>query len=99
MAIGKKVRLVITRGAGGSVQSLEKIEVINFNHAAGFITSSSVTKEDVSNSEQDRFVVETYWAEGTAPEFVLPTSPATTMIWLVADAVSKVNAKFPGTFV
>lgn len=103
MPVGTKIKAVIARTAGGAFGGVESVEFSEFTHNSGFTTTRTVEKLDVANSEADRYAVSTFWAsdDTSRPQFTngVATSPAVQPATLISsDAITQVNAVFPGTF-
>lgn len=103
MPIGTKIVVTVLRNANGTFGGIENVKMTKFSHAAGASTTNTVLKEDIANTGEDRYHVSTSWIEGDAnmPVFTsvaVTSPPVTSVTGLGADALTKINAVFPGTF-
>lgn len=105
MPVGTRIKVVVARTAAGDFGGVESIEFGSFTHDVGFTTDRSVERLDEANSDADRFAVTTFWASDDVarPTFEsglgAPASPAVQPATVISsDAVTQINAAFPGTF-
>jgi hypothetical protein len=107
MPVGSRIEMRLSRNADATFKSLDSVTITPFSHAVGFTSTYTVVKDDIANTTADVYIVTTNWASGdvNTPRFgadaEMPASspPASSGVNAVSDAVDKVNAVFPGTFI
>lgn len=102
MPVGTRIKVNVIRTAGG-FGGIESVEFGQFTHDVGFTTTRSVARNDISNTGADVYTVTTFWSSTDAasvPTFTDGvTSPAAQPATLISsDAITQINAAFPGTF-
>lgn len=79
----------ITAVRSGSVLLFVGLRTYDFLHESGYTTTTSVTKDDVTASTVDTYVVKVAYPSGSIP------ATSTTIANLVTTATSAVNTKYP----
>lgn len=91
MTIGRKIVVTFHEAADGTpvADKLELTDTFTYN---GVYTSNVVVKkDDVAETNKDRFVVTYYWASGAGPNLATATIQS-----LLNDAVAQVNSAMSG---
>jgi hypothetical protein len=90
MAIGKAHTITINRTGpvGSPVITLVSFSAADFMHEGGFVTTTSVTKDDVAMTINDTYTVKVAYPSGSVP------ASSTTLANLVTTATNAVTAKY-----
>lgn len=87
MAIGQKMTIKIHENDAGTVV-FDSVQIVEMNHAAGFVGATTVKKEDFTGSVNDAFVVQVTTDSGNLFSTGLTVAQITTL------AVNAVNAVY-----
>lgn len=87
---GKTHTITINRTGpvGSPVITFVKLETADFVHEAGFVTATSVVKDDVAMTINDTYTVKVAYPNGSVP------ANTTTIANLVTTATAAVTAKY-----
>ena len=89
MSTGKMHEITCVRN--GAALVFMSLVTTDFDHNAGFVTATSVTKNNIADSTADVYAVKIAYPSGSIP------ANTTTIANLVTTATSAVTAKYGGS--
>jgi len=93
MSTGKKY-VISFHVEAGPTPVIDNIDLSGtFTYNGTYTSNVVVKKDDLANTDLDRYIVTYYWAAGEAPALT------TTLAGMLSDAVSQVNTVLPGEIV